>query len=90
MGDVFATQSDKRCGGCKQVLPRSAFHSNVRRGDRLAYYCRTCANVRQEESRRRRGIAPKRRSEMTVPVGQKWCPDCDAVKPLEDPAQFWN
>ncbi|MEU8265070.1 endonuclease VII domain-containing protein [Micromonospora sp. NPDC048999] len=52
--------------------------------DGLAYYCKTCATARSEASRRKRGIGPQKRSSIPVPVGSKWCPDCDQVKPLED------
>jgi hypothetical protein len=50
----------------------------------LAFYCKQCAAARSEASRRKRGIKPRRQSSQPVPDGSKWCPDCDAVKPLAD------
>ncbi|GAB2576131.1 recombination endonuclease VII [Paractinoplanes abujensis] len=58
------------------------FHSNVRRPDGLAFYCRECAAERSEASRRKRGIKPQKRSAEPVPPGSKWCPDCDTIKRL--------
>jgi hypothetical protein len=72
----------KRCPQCGRTLPFSEFHSNKRRPDGLAYYCKQCASVRSEQSRRKRGIKERRQSSEPVPAGFKWCPDCDTVKPL--------
>ncbi|WP_250003924.1 endonuclease VII domain-containing protein [Actinoplanes sp. M2I2] len=65
-------------------MPRESFHSNVRRPDGLAFYCRDCAAQRSETSRRKRGVQPRKRSAEPVPVGSQWCPDCDTIKPLID------
>lgn len=76
--------SMKRCGDCGQTKPVSGYHSNVRCPDGLAFYCKPCAAARSEQSRRRRGIRPRRSSLQALPPGMKWCPDCDAVKELDD------
>ncbi len=75
---------EKACPQCGRVLPVAEFHRNRRRVDGLAYYCKRCAAERSESSRRKRGIAPQRRSSTPVPDGTKWCPDCGAVKALDE------
>ncbi|NMO53499.1 recombinase [Actinoplanes sp. TBRC 11911] len=77
----------KVCPQCRRTLPFSEFHSNVRRSDGLAFYCKSCANVRSEQSRRKRGVQERRQSTEPVPPGSKWCPDCDTIKPLAEFAQ---
>ena len=72
----------KQCPQCERQLPLTDFHANRRRVDGVAYYCRQCAAQRSEDSRRRRGITPQRKSPVPVPDGCKWCPDCNTVKPL--------
>ena len=74
----------KVCPQCGQTLPLHEFHGNRRRQDGLAYYCKRCASVRSEQSRRRRGIQERRRSAGVVPEGSKWCPDCEQVKPMTE------
>ncbi|MEU5946756.1 endonuclease VII domain-containing protein [Micromonospora sp. NPDC047465] len=66
------------------MLPVAEFHRNRRRVDGLAYYCKSCAAARSMASRRKRGIAPQKRSTLPVGEGLKWCPDCEQVKPMED------
>ena len=73
----------KLCPQCGRTLPVEEFHSNVRRSDGLAYYCKRCAAQRSEASRRKRGVRERRQSSSPVPDGSKWCPDCDAIKPLD-------
>ncbi|WP_212989531.1 endonuclease VII domain-containing protein [Actinoplanes auranticolor] len=70
------------CPQCGRDLPRSEFHSNRRRPNGLAYYCKRCAAERSEASRRRRGISARRQAPVPVPDGSKWCPDCETAKPL--------
>ncbi|WP_368666381.1 endonuclease VII domain-containing protein [Micromonospora sp. BL4] len=77
-------RSDKICPDCKRLLPRTEFHSDRRRSDGLAFYCKSCANARSEVSRRKRGVSPQRRSATPVRQGLKWCPDCEQIKPLAD------
>jgi Recombination endonuclease VII len=76
--------SDKVCPQCKRALPLTEFHRDRRRVDGLAFYCKACATARSEVSRRRRGIAPQKRSPVPVAEGLKWCPDCEQIKPVED------
>jgi hypothetical protein len=75
---------DVECPQCHRTLPVSEFHSNVRRPTGRAFYCKQCANERSEASRRKRGVNEKRRPQVSVPAGSKWCPDCETVKPLEE------
>jgi hypothetical protein len=74
----------KVCPQCRRSLSRSEFHSNRRRSDGLAYYCKRCAAERSEQSRRRRGIKAQRRSTESIQPGSKWCPDCGEVKALSE------
>lgn len=74
----------RRCPQCGRDLPISEFHSNRRRPDGLSYYCKQCANARLEISRRKRGVKPRKQSATAVPIGMKWCPDCDQVKPVAE------
>ena len=74
----------KQCPQCERILPLTDFHSNQRRPDGRAFYCKRCAASRSEQSRRRRGIGAQRRPAVDVPPGMKWCPDCDTVKPMAE------
>lgn len=74
----------KLCKDCGQTRPIDEFHRNRRSRDGLAYYCKSCANERQEASRRRRGMQRQKKASFEVPEGLKWCPDCGEVKPLAD------
>ncbi|MFF0317534.1 endonuclease VII domain-containing protein [Micromonospora sp. NPDC005252] len=76
--------AEKACPQCKRVLASTEFHRDRRRKDGLAFYCKVCAAARSEASRRKRGIAPQRRSPRPVGEGLKWCPDCEQIKPLND------
>ncbi|MFI9528336.1 endonuclease VII domain-containing protein [Micromonospora rosaria] len=79
------SESGKRCPQCERVLPATEFHRNRRRPDGRAFYCKACASIRSAASRRQRGTAAtQKRPSVPVPAGQKWCPDCDQVKPLDD------
>lgn len=68
---------------CERSLPFTAFHRNRRRVDGLAFYCKECAAVRSEGSRRKRGISERRKAPLPLPPGHKWCPDCESAKPFE-------
>lgn len=74
----------KFCKDCRQTRPITDFHRNSRSRDGFAFYCKACANERQEASRRRRGVRVQKRSPVAVPDGMKWCPDCHAVKSLDE------
>src|SRR4051794_191632 len=76
----------KYCPDCRQVRPLGEFTRDRRRRDGLAFYCRHHARLRLRESKARRQGPPKTRHvlDRAVPVGSKWCPDCDQVKPLTE------
>ena len=74
----------KVCPQCRRTLPINEFHRNVRRLDGLAFYCKQCASVRSEASRRKRGVKARKQSTELVPDGSKWCPDCGEIKSLAE------
>jgi hypothetical protein len=77
----------KHCPDCGETRPVEEFTRDRRRRDGLASYCRHHARLRLRQSKaRRQGPPPKTRHvlDRAVPVGSKWCPDCDAVKPLDE------
>ncbi|GAB4107345.1 hypothetical protein GCM10028790_63640 [Micromonospora taraxaci] len=76
--------SGKACPQCKRMLFHTELHRDRRRVDGLAFYCKTCANERSAASRRKRGIAPQKKSPTPVGEGLKWCPDCEQIKPRDD------
>lgn len=84
MAIPVAEMTEKGCPDCERVLPAVEFHSNLRRADGLAFYCKPCAAVRSEKSRRARGISQRRVPPTGVAVGSKWCPDCDQIKSTAD------
>ncbi|BCJ30236.1 recombination endonuclease VII [Actinocatenispora sera] len=74
----------KFCKDCKRTHPISEFHRNSRSRDGYAFYCKSCANLRQEASRRRRGTNPRKRPSQAIPAGMKWCPDCAEIKQVTE------
>jgi hypothetical protein len=78
--------STKLCPDCGEERPVDEFTKDRRRRDGLAFYCREHARQRLRESKIRRMGPPSRRHAVgrDVPDGFKWCPDCDAVKPLAE------
>lgn len=76
----------KRCLDCDEVKPLADFPPAKRRLDGRTSYCRPCMNKRSLASRRKklaeqgRSITPRR----DVPDGQRWCPDCESFKALEE------
>jgi hypothetical protein len=66
--------------------PAAEFTKDKRRRDGLAFYCRDHSRQRLRESKLRRMGPPttRRLVDIHVPVGSKWCPDCDSIKSLED------
>jgi hypothetical protein len=77
---------EKYCKDCGELRPASEFTADRTRKDGLAFYCKVHARRRLLRSKDRRKGPPKSRHsrEMLIPGGQKWCPDCGSVKPLED------
>ncbi|MDI1464532.1 endonuclease VII domain-containing protein [Catellatospora sp. KI3] len=80
----FVPSGWKTCSDCDRLLPLTDFHSNKSREDGRAFYCKQCARARMEVSRRKRGIAPVKKSDVPVPDGMKWCPDCKQIKPANE------
>ena len=78
--------STKYCPDCREERPIEVFTRDKRRRDGLAFYCRVHASQRLRESKARRVGPPSRRYPVgrEIPDGFKWCPDCDAVKPLAE------
>jgi hypothetical protein len=76
----------KYCPDCGEERPIDVFTRDKRRRDGLAFYCRDHARQRLRDSKARRVGPPSRRHPVgrEVPDGFKWCPDCDAVKPLAE------
>jgi hypothetical protein len=76
----------KFCPDCGHHLSVAMFTRDKRRSDGLAFYCRDHARQRLRESKARRQGPPRSRHPLdrVVPVGWKWCPDCDTVKRLSD------
>jgi hypothetical protein len=77
----------KYCPDCRQELPTADFTRNKRSADGLSFYCTICRRARELASRRNRNGPPKHRGALrpaTVPAGMKWCPECDAVKALDE------
>ena len=64
------------------------FSKNKRSRDGLAFYCRAHLAERSARSREARRVEPRRYrhapSDLVVPDGHKWCPDCNSVKLLEE------
>lgn len=44
--DGFNTPAEKRCGGCKQVLPASSFYISASTNSGLAHLCKSCDVIR--------------------------------------------
>lgn len=78
--------SQKYCKDCGELRPASDFTTDRTRRDGLSFYCKTHARRRLLRSKDARKGPPKSRHprEVVVPDGQKWCPDCATVKPLDD------
>ena len=76
----------KKCPDCEQVKPLTEFPPDKRRRDRRSTYCRACFAVRYRAHRERKAAAEERtiRKRRVVPEGQRWCPDCQTFKPIED------
>ena len=76
----------KYCPDCGESRPVGVFTRDERRRDGLVFYCRDHARQRLRDSKAWRVGPPSRRHPVgrEVPDGFKWCPDCDAVKPLAE------
>ena len=78
----------KFCRDCREHRPTTDFSKNRRSRDGLAFYCRMHLAERSARSRDARRVVPRKHrftpADITVPDDQKWCPDCEAVKPLDE------
>src|SRR5690349_21828041 len=76
----------KFCKDCSDYRPTSDFSKNSRSRDGLAFYCREHLAARSLRSREARRTKPRVQrqlpSDVTVPEGYKWCPDCGEVLPI--------
>lgn len=81
-GPIFRT-----CRDCGKTLPLGDFHTSSRRKYGRGSYCQPCYNERSKTSYRKRMLEKHGREVRTpfkAPQGFRRCPDCQAVKPLED------
>nr|WP_309147310.1 endonuclease domain-containing protein [Modestobacter versicolor] len=78
----------KFCRDCRSHRPVSEFSKNARSRDGLAFYCREHLAERALKSREARRTSPRVQrvapTELVIPEGHKWCPDCNQVLPLTD------
>jgi hypothetical protein len=77
----------RKCRDCGEIKPLTDFHASPRRAGGRGSYCKPCFNIRSQASyakrvaeRHGRQVAQKRQ----VPEGFRYCPDCEAIKPLEE------
>jgi hypothetical protein len=76
-------EAEKRCSGCRRVLPVTAFARDKNRSDGLQVRCRECvAEYGAAHYRRRREAMGKPvREKADVPAGHKLCRTCGEIKP---------
>ena len=76
----------KRCLDCGETKPLTDFSPAKRRLDGRTSYCRSCMNKRSLASAHKKRADAGRpvQTRRVAPEGQRWCPDCEAFKPLED------
>ena len=72
-----------------QLRPTTDFWKRKRSVDGLSLYCKDCFSRRNFDAKERRraalGQAPRPyKPRVQVPPGSRRCPDCSAVKPLEE------
>lgn len=79
----MSEQVDKRCTGCKRLLPLASFAADRNRLDGLQVRCRECvAEYSAAHYRRRReAIGKSVRERVDVPAGHKLCRACSEIKP---------
>jgi hypothetical protein len=78
----------KFCRDCGSHRPASEFSKNRRSRDGLSFYCREHLSERSLKSREARRTTPRTHRfappGLTIPDGQKWCPDCERVLGMDD------
>ncbi|GAA2308960.1 endonuclease VII domain-containing protein [Streptomyces kunmingensis] len=74
--------AEKRCAGCKKMLPLASYAADRNRRDGLQTRCRECvAEYSAAHYRRRReAIGKSVRERVEVPAGHKLCRACNEVK----------
>jgi hypothetical protein len=68
----------KRCRTCHRDLPESSFSARRASKDGLQNACRACNSAWAAAHRPRKLAAPP-----LVGEGEKWCRECDTIKPLD-------
>ncbi|GAA4710495.1 endonuclease VII domain-containing protein [Phytohabitans rumicis] len=77
----------RRCRDCGEWKPLDVFCANPKRPDGKGSYCKPCFNERSKASYARRVKANFDRDVRhgrVVPEGHRYCPACEAIKPLDD------
>jgi hypothetical protein len=77
----------RTCLDCGEHKPLGDFHVSPRRKYGRGSYCQTCFNERSKASYRKRMLETNGREVRAFikpPAGHRRCPDCEAVKPLEE------
>ena len=77
----------RMCRDCGAIKPLADFHVSPKRKDGRGSYCKPCFNERSKKSYAKRVLerdGRQVREPLPVPDGHRHCPDCDAIKPLED------
>ena len=74
---------DKRCRNCGEVKPLSAYHRDRYCPDGRKSACKTCVNAQRREkaAKKRAASLPPRPAGVDVAT-EKWCPQCQVVKPF--------
>ena len=78
----------KYCKDCDDYRPTTDFSRNARTRGGLAFYCRehlAQRALRSREARRSRPRVQRRPDpDRVIPIGHKWCADCDRVLPIDE------
>jgi hypothetical protein len=77
----------RRCRDCGDWKPLADFHASPRRPTGRGSYCKPCYNERAKASYAKRVKAKygrEVRQPREVPVGHRYCPDCQTIKPLAE------
>lgn len=76
----------KLCRDCGDLKPTTAFPMSQTNGDGRSNFCQQCTDVRSLRPRSTTRVADDRPviARRKSPNGQRWCPDCDTTKDLEE------
>lgn len=72
----------KQCARCERILPLSDFPTNKRYADGHWCYCRACDRARQADTRRAKGIQPRKVFGSDRDIHEKQCHVCGIIKPV--------